>query len=43
MTSWQQDGEFSLHYVDAFPEPNTAESVECLLMEGVHLLDESRA
>ena len=41
--SWEDDGEFSVHEEDNFPEPNISESIESLLMEGVRLLDESRA
>jgi len=41
--SWEDDGEFTVHEVSDFPAPNLAESIESLLMEGVRLLDESRA
>lgn len=41
--SWEDDGEFAVNDESTFPEPNLAESVESLLMEGVRLLDESRA
>lgn len=43
VVSWEDEGEFSVHEVDEFPEPNIDESIESLLMEGVRLLDESRA
>lgn len=43
IVSWEEDGEFSVHDAEEFPEPNIAESIESLLMEGVRLLDESRA
>jgi hypothetical protein len=42
VVSWEDDGEFCVHEVHDFPEPNVAEPVESLLMEGVRLLDESR-
>ncbi len=41
--AWDDEGEFSVHDAAELPEPNIAESVESLLMEGVRLLDESRA
>lgn len=41
--AWEEDGEFTVHEVTEFPPANLAESVESLLMEGVRLLDESRA
>ncbi len=41
--AWDDQGEFSVHDAAELPEPNIAESVESLLMEGVRLLDESRA
>lgn len=41
--SWEDDGEFAVNEESSFPEPNLAESIESLLMEGVRLLDESRA
>lgn len=41
--SWEDDGEFAVNDETEFPAPNLAESVESLLMEGVRLLDESRA
>ena len=41
--AWEEDGEFTVHEVSDFPPANVAESVESLLMEGVRLLDESRA
>lgn len=41
--SWEDDGDFTVNDESNFPAPNLAESVESLLMEGVRLLDESRA
>lgn len=41
--SWEDDGDFTVDDADDFPEQNLAESMESLLMEGVRLLDESRA
>lgn len=41
--SWEDDGEFAVNEEATFPPPNIEESIESLLMEGVRLLDESRA
>lgn len=41
--SWEDDGEFAVNEESSFPDVNIAESIESLLMEGVRLLDESRA
>lgn len=41
--SWEEDGEFAVNEETTFPAPNIQESIESLLMEGVRLLDESRA
>ncbi|MEM7417017.1 MAG: DUF4388 domain-containing protein [Gemmatimonadota bacterium] len=41
--SWEDDGEFAVNEEASFPDANLAESIESLLMEGVRLLDESRA
>lgn len=41
--SWEDAGSFSVDDADRVPDPNIQESVEALLMEGVRLLDESRA
>lgn len=41
--SWEDEGDFAVNDEVTFPTPNLAESIESLLMEGVRLLDESRA
>jgi hypothetical protein len=41
--TWDEDGEFTVSEDPSFPERNLEESTESLLMEGVRLLDESRA
>ncbi len=41
--AWDDEGQFTVDDADDFPEPNLEESMESLLMEGVRLLDESRA
>jgi hypothetical protein len=40
--TWEEDGEYSVEPVDAFPEPNIAQPLESILMEGCRILDESR-
>ena len=41
--TWEEQGEFTVSEESDFPEQNTQESTELLLMEGVRLMDESRA
>lgn len=41
--AWEEEGEFTVREDSAFPEQNIHESTESLLMDGVRLLDESRA
>jgi CheY-like chemotaxis protein len=43
VVAWEDDGEFTVNDTTDFPDPNISESIESLLMEGVRLLDESRA
>jgi len=40
--AWEEDGEFTVHQEETFPEPTIQASVESLLMEGCRLLDEGR-
>jgi len=40
--AWEDDGEFTVHQEDDFPESTIQESNESLLMEGCRLLDEGR-
>ncbi len=40
--AWEDDGEFTVHKEESFPEPTIQASTESLLMEGCRLLDESK-
>lgn len=40
--TWEEDGEYSVEPVEAFPEPNISLPLESILMEGCRILDESR-
>ncbi len=41
--SWEEDGEFTVHQEEDFPESTIQASIESLLMEGCRLLDEGRS
>ena len=43
MVSWEDEGDFSVHDNSELPEPNVAEPIEALLMEGTRLLDGRQA
>jgi hypothetical protein len=40
--AWEEDGEFTVHQEESFPDATIQASTESLLMEGCRLLDERR-